>query len=333
MSPASMAGLIRGITSQKGFYETSSSQPARITSESRPTLNMPSRSYSVTQLTPSASFAEALKTHWREYLMEAAELGVLMFCICLSASLLYSSASPVKSLSLSSTTKGFLMGVLTAIATCLIIRSPFGRRSGAHFNPAITLTYFFLDRVHRWDALHYMAAQFAGAMVGVFIAHEILGERLAAVPVCYVITTPGGYGNLIAFVAEFSLAGLLMGVVLFATNHRALGRFSPFIVALVTVFYYAFCPSLSGFSVNPARSFSSAIFAMIWQGIWIYFVAPCLGMLAAASMYVRIEGRQKVYCAKVFHDLHSICPFPCHFYQLYREAESTSTEASQRPRS
>jgi aquaporin Z len=280
---------------------------------------MPFRPYPVTQLTPSASIAEALQRHWKEYLMEATELGMLMFCICLIGALLYSSASPISRLALATTDKAFLMGVVVAFATCLIIRSPFGRRTGAHFNPAITLAYFYLGRIHRWDALHYVASQFIGALAGVFVAHQILGESLSATPVCYVITTPGDYGSFIAFVAEFVLSGLLMSVVLFATNHRRLARFSPLLVGLVTVFYYALCPSLSGYSVNPARSFSSAVFAWSWQGIWIYFVAPCLGMLAAASIYVRSEGRQKVYCAKVFHDLQSTCPFPCNFDHLYRE--------------
>jgi len=263
--------------------------------------------------------SQALKIHWREYLMEAAELGVLMFCICLFGTLLYSSASPLEPLALSRIDKGFLMGIAVAITTFLIIRSPFGRRTGAHFNPAITLTYFYLGRVHRWDTLCYSASQFAGALVGVFVAHQILGQRLASAPVCYVITIPGEYGSFIAFVAEFALSGLLMAVVLFATNRRSLTRLSPVIVSLVIVFYYALCPSLSGFSVNPARSFSSAIFAWVWQGIWVYFAAPCLGMLAAAVLYIHSMGSQRVYCAKVFHDLQSTCPFNCRFDQLYRE--------------
>jgi aquaporin Z len=110
-----------------------------------------------------------------------------------------------------------------------------------------------------------------------------------------------------------------MGVVLFATNHRHLARFSPLLVALLTVFYYGLCSSISGFSVNPARSFSSAFFAWIWQGLWIYFAAPCLGMVTAAAIYVRAIGPSGVYCAKVFHDLQSPCPFRCRFEELMRE--------------
>jgi aquaporin Z len=282
---------------------------------------MTRHSYLITALAPSASLADAFRTHWREYFMEAAELCVLMFSICIFGTLIYSSASPLRSVPLSGTTKGFLMGIATAITTILIIRSHFGRRTGAHFNPSITLAYFYLGRIHRWDTLYYVIFQFAGALTGVFAAYQILGEHLSASPVRYVTTTPGAYGSLLAFVAEFILAGLLMVLVLFSTNHRSLARFSPFIVAMVTVFYYGLCSSLSGFSVNPARSFSSAIFAWVWHGIWIYFLAPSLGMLAAASIYIRSEGRQKVYCAKVFHDFESTCPFFCRIDRLFPEAE------------
>jgi aquaporin Z len=133
---------------------------------------------------------------------------------------------------------------------------------------------------------------------------------------------PGAYGRIPAFIAEFLLSGLLMGVVLYAANHRRLTRFSPIFVALLPIFYFALCSSISGFSVNPARTFSSAFFAWMWQGIWIYFLGPCLGMLASAAIYIRGSEWDRVYCAKVFHDRQSPCPFPCHFDRLFRESEA-----------
>jgi aquaporin Z len=264
--------------------------------------------------------------------MEAAELGILMFCICLFGTTLYSSASPVNHLDLSSTAKASLMGVAVALTTFVIIRSPFGRRTGAHFNPAITLTYFYLRRVHRWDTLNYVTSQFLGGLVGVFAARQILGRKLAEPPVRYLITVPGGHGQFIAFLAELVLSGLLFGVVLFATNRWRLVRFSPLLVALVTVFYYAFCPAISGYSVNPARSFCSAMFAQIWQGIWVYFASPCLGMLAAAAIYLHAVGPKHIHCAKVFHDLRSPCPFNCQFKQLYDEGLACRGSIEERSR-
>ena len=248
--------------------------------------------------------------------MEAVELGLLMICICLAGALVYSGGSPLRRLPLSFTARSFLMGGMVAVSTFLIIRSPYGRRSGAHLNPAITLAYLWLDRIHRWDAVSYVIAQFTGGLAGVFLAYQMLGHHLSAAPVRYVVTIPGEHGSAIAFLAEFLLSALLMGIVLFATNHRDLARFSPLMVALITVFYYVLCSSISGFSVNPARTFSSAFFAWIWNGIWIYFAAPSLGMLAAAAVYIRSMGPGNVYCAKLFHDLSSTCPFNCRFEEL-----------------
>lgn len=246
--------------------------------------------------------------------MEAAELCVLMFSICLSGTLIYNSASPLSGFS--GFSKSLLMGAAVGGVTLLIIRSRFGRRTGAHFNPALTLTYFFLGRVHPWDTVFYIVSQFSGGVLGVFVAHELLGGRLSTPPVCYVVTVPGSHGEAVAFLAEFLLGGLLMGVVLFTTNRLRLVNLAPFFVALITVFYYGFCSSISGYSVNPARSFSSAFFASVWQGIWVYFLGPSSGMLTAAFIYIRIKGKHQVYCAKVFHDMHSPCPFRCEFMHL-----------------
>jgi aquaporin Z len=282
-------------------------------------MTMPAPQYPVTALCSSASLPEAAKKHWREYLMEAAELGVLMFCTCLFSTLLYGAGSPLEKLALPERTKPVLMGVAVATVTFLIIRSPFGRQTGAHVNPAITLTYLWLGRIHRWDAICYMTAHFTGAVAGVLLARLALGKHLSSEPVRYVVTLPGMKGSIFAFAAELMLAAVLMGIVLFASNHRSLAPFSPLFVAMITVSFAALGSSISGFSVNPARSFSSALFAWVWQGIWIYFAAPSLGMLGAAAVFIRTMGPNSVYCAKVFHDLQSPCPFPCRFHQLYEK--------------
>ena len=242
-----------------------------------------------------------------------------MLSVCIFGTLLYSSDSPLNYFLTSLELRSVLMGIAVAATTFLIIRSPFGRRSGAHFNPAITLTFLWLRRIQQWDAVCYVIAHFIGAVVGVAIARQILGVHLSSAPVLYLVTVPGSYGRFIAFAVEFVLSGLLMAVVLYTANHRRLTRFTPVFVALLPIVYFPLSSSISGFSVNPARTFSSALFAWIWQGIWIYFLAPCLGMLMSAEIYIGRTGSNRVYCAKVFHDKRSPCPFPCHFNRLFDE--------------
>src|SRR5215467_4736778 len=135
------------------------------------------RLYPVTPLAPSPSLTEAVRAHWREYVMEGTEIGALMLSICLCGTLLYSTDSPLQSLALSRVLRSLLMGTAIAMTTLLIMQSPFGRR---------------------WDAAGYILAQFAGAVAGVLAARAILGVQLSAPPVRYVVTVPGQYGSLIA---------------------------------------------------------------------------------------------------------------------------------------
>src|ERR1043166_8954154 len=102
---------------------------------------------------------DALKKHWPEYLMEAAELGGFMISASAFTILLYHPASPavlaIPPEFLRRALTGMAMG-LTAIA---LIYSPWGKQSGAHMNPAFTLTFFRLGKVAPWDAAFYIIAQ------------------------------------------------------------------------------------------------------------------------------------------------------------------------------
>jgi aquaporin Z len=161
-------------------------------------------------------------------------------------------------------------------------------------------------RIHHWDAISYVLAQFVGGIAGVYVASLLLSQSLSDFPVRYVVKLPGRNGIFFAFVAELVTSFVLMAVVLISSNHRKLARFSPIFVALVTVLYYVYSPTIAGYSVNPARPFSSAVFARLRQGIWICFVAAVLAMAAAAGLYTKAAGVRRIHCVKVFHDLH--CP-------------------------
>jgi len=69
-------------------------------------------------------------------------------------------------------------------------------------------------------------------------------------------------------------------------------------------------------SMNPARTLASALRAQIWTALWIYFLAPPLGMLVAAELYVRQHGLPRVFCAKLHHHNTKRCIFQCNWKQL-----------------
>lgn len=256
---------------------------------------------------------EALRLHWRLYVYECVELGWFMMAACVAAVLLFGAASPLVQEMPSEALRRFLMGVAMGVTAVMIIHSPMGKQSGAHFNPAITLSYLRLKKIRAWDAAGYVVGQFVGAVLGVGFSAAILKGRLAQPAVEYVVTVPGVGGTVGAFVAEFGMSLLLMGVVLWLTNKQRLAPYTSYMVGVLIVLYvFCFAP-VSGFSINPARTLGSAVFAGIWTAVWVYFAAPLLGMMSMAEIYRWRFGRESVKCAKLHPAPSKLCPFRCSF--------------------
>ena len=102
----------------------------------------------------------ALREHWPEYLCEAAELGLFMISAGLFTILLHHPGSPVLNFIPSEFTRRMLTGIAMGSTAIALVFSPLGKRSGAHFNPAVTLTFWRLGKVKNWDAVFYIVAQF-----------------------------------------------------------------------------------------------------------------------------------------------------------------------------
>ena len=231
---------------------------------------------------------DAWREDWPLYCFEAGELATFMISACVFTWLLFAPAvTPVHNAWGARATMGVAMGT-TAV---LIIKSPWGKRSGAHFNPAITLTFFRLGKIGVYDAIFYVASHFVGAIAGVGVTALLLGPRIAIPQVNYAVTVPGLGGPAAAFAAETLMAALLMGVVLSTSNRPKLAPWTTLCVGFLIANYILFLAPVSGFSINPARTFGSAVFAHLWTSVWIYFVAPLLGMLGAAEAYVRFSQK------------------------------------------
>jgi aquaporin Z len=252
-----------------------------------------------------------LREHWPEYLMEAAELGMFMISACVFATILGHPASPIAEALPHPTVQRLLMGIAMGLTAVGIIYSPWGQRSGGHLNPSVTLTFLRLGKVRPWDALFYIGGQFGGGVAGVLIATVFLREAVAHPAVNYVITTPGEAGALVAFAAEFGISFMLMSVVLRVANSAQMARFTPLFAGVLVATYITLEAPLSGMSMNPARTFGSALAARLWTALWVYFTAPPLGMLAAAEVYRWRKGSHAVRCAKLHHHNDKRCIFRC----------------------
>jgi aquaporin Z len=248
--------------------------------------------------------------HWPEYLIEAGAIGTFMVSAAVFAAVLYHPSSPVSGAVSNEVGRRGFMGLAMGATAVAIIYSPWGQRSGAHMNPAVTLTFFRLGKVARADVLGYVMAQFAGAVLGIAAIAIVLRGVLSDPSVHYVATLPGPAGNVVAFIAEAAISFVLMLTILAVSNQPRLARFTGICAGLLVWTYITVEAPLSGMSMNPARTLGSALLAQDYVGLWIYFTAPPLGMLVAAELFTRGFGL-RVICAKLHHPHHRPCIFGC----------------------
>lgn len=254
---------------------------------------------------------DTLRHHWPEYLMEAAGLGLFMLSAVVFATMLEHPSSPVRAAIENPLYRRLPMGLAMGLTAIGIIYSPWGKRSGAHINPAVTLTFYRLGKIAHWDAVFYVVAQFVGGLAGVVLPAVFIGQYMAHPSVNYVATVPGEHGAAIAFIAEFTIAFILMTVVLISINTVRLAPCTGLFAGILVSAYVIVESPFSGFGMNPARTFASALPGWVWTSIWMYFVAPMAGMLLAAEAYLKIGQVKSVICAKLHHPHDQPCIFYC----------------------
>jgi aquaporin Z len=264
--------------------------------------------------------ARFLREHWPHYTIEAAALGTFMAVAATVAVLLARVPEPLHSIMAAhATLHRFLFGTAMGLTSIAIVYSPWGRRSGAHINPAITLTYFILGKSRFWDACFYIAAQFIGGTIGFAIAARLLQPAIAEPGVHYVLTRPGAFGPVVALAAEVVIAFFLMTTILHVSNSARFAHLTGICAGVLVATYITFEAPLSGMSLNPARTFASALTAGDLSTLWIYFIAPPLGMLAAALVFVAMRGAGSVRCAKLDHPATGECIFRCGYRKRIQE--------------
>ena len=169
-----------------------------------------------------------------------------------------------------------MVALVSGIAVTLLIVF-FGKISGAHMNPAVS-TAIWLDRQLSFSMLSgYTAAQFAGALGAALLVDLI---------------HPDGYtmGNTLpsislglAWVLEFGLTMILMGVIYWSTDKRnpRLNKIASILIGVAIIIEILVAGALCGASMNPARSLGPAIVSGKVGFLWIYLTAPIAGAVVA----------------------------------------------------
>ena len=235
----------------------------------------------------------SFKMNWVHYAQEALGLGIFMISACFFSALLWGNDPSFHFTIENEMLRNIVTGILMGTTALFIFYAPFTAPSGAHINPAVTITFLRLDKMCRYDAMFFIIFQIAGGTSAVFMMGVLLGPVVTTAPVNYAVTVPGKAGVLPAAVTEYVIAVITMTMVLFTSAHTRLKKYTRFFAACLVCLWVIFAGPVSGFGMNPARSFASAFPAHIYVSFWIYLFIPFAGMLTAAELYVAVQRKNK----------------------------------------
>ena len=200
---------------------------------------------------------------------------------------------------------GFNIGVLgVALAfglSLLCAAYLFGHISGCHINPAVTAGMWAMKRTPTREVPWYVIGQVIGAAIGSVILWAILetgnntrAPRFAREALFsgasngYGSHSPGGFELGAVIIAEVVLTALFVLVILGTTRSSMIPGFAAIPIGLMLALVHMISIPIDNTSVNPARSFATAIFANSWafEQLWVFIVFPLLGGLVAAGIWM-----------------------------------------------
>ncbi|HCM83820.1 MAG TPA: aquaporin Z [Alphaproteobacteria bacterium] len=174
---------------------------------------------------------------------------------------------------------------LSLLAMCYAI----GHISGCHLNPAVTIGMWMAKKIPTSDLLPYIVAQVVGGVLAIALISYIvqggsvdLGSYAAN---GFGEHSPGGFNMHSAFITEAIMTFMFVMVILKSTSggssHAGLA------IGLTLVVIHLVSMSVTGTSVNPARSTASAIFAGGWamDQLWLFWAAPVVGGAVAGVVF------------------------------------------------
>ena len=212
--------------------------------------------------------------------------------------------------------------IATALAfglTIVAMAYSVGNISGCHINPAVSFGVFISGGMSLKDFIGYIIAQFTGALTGTGILamiwgmggitdqtgkpDTVLGIKTGTLGLNgFGANTMDGVGgnHFAGFFVEIILTAIFVFAILGVTSKKAKhGSFGGIVIGLTLTVVHLFGIGLTGTSVNPARSFGPAFFAMFGgnfdpiAGLWAFLIGPMIGAALAAFAYKFIESNDR----------------------------------------
>jgi len=198
---------------------------------------------------------------------------------------------------------GFAFGL--AISTMVYCAA---NLSGGHLNPAVTIAIFIAMKIPLWQACGYIIAQVLGAMVGSALVLAVtpydVGKTVCwgcttlakAVPFnlyvdvngtltqqTYTITQAQGF--FMELIMTFILVFTIFSTAGVAADAKSVGRFAPLSIGFAVFINVMLGATLTGGSLNPARSFGPALISNVWDDHWVYWAGPIAGGILAGLLF------------------------------------------------
>jgi len=170
------------------------------------------------------TLTNTFRKNWPLYLIEVWALGMFMIAASVVVIIVNHPDFPIRAAVPSDLARRAVIGICMGVTDVCLIYSRWGKRSGAHLNPAVTLAQWRLNRITTTDAVFYILAQFVGGWLGVALIYALVPDLLAHPAINYVTTVPGQAGIWVAFGFEFGLAFCILTMVLALSNSRQLAR-------------------------------------------------------------------------------------------------------------
>lgn len=234
---------------------------------------------------------------WRLYLSEFLGTAILLLLGLSLVIFMFGEGSSAAQLIPNYKIRQMITGFLFGAVGMSIALSPIGKVSGAHINPVVTLGFRMMGKLDIRTTLGYIISQLSGAVIGCLplLLWGSLGRSVE-----FGATIPGtGYTTFVVLLGEVvTTFALVVGLCVFL-GFRKIRPFTPMMIPFLYCIMVPLEASISGTSTNPARTIGPAVISGQWNGWWIYWIGPLLGMLlgilACSFLIKRIEVAKLYY--------------------------------------
>ncbi len=174
----------------------------------------------------------------------------------------------------------------------------FGRITGAHMNPAVTIATVISGNLSVIRGVSYVLGQLIGAIVAIVLIDTVVWnvDSLGV----HGLTVPTNKALAIEVILTFFLVFTIFASVI---DKRGNAAWAPIAIGLVVFVDHLIAVPLTGASMNPARTLGPALVHGDWADHWVYWAGPIIGGIVAAVTYVLLfcekSERDKLGCLKL----------------------------------